>query len=142
MDLGQPLLVPVLDVFRHVHQMLVQLLERLGVIPAQIDPFPEILGAVGAFHGFYVEGDPALRFSHHGVGGVGQRAVRSVAKARYGVRVLAEVAAVPFVRVFGGSDGGLEGAELVVDHLPYHFIVLHYQLLFVSESCKGLLLIN
>lgn len=37
---------------------------------------------------------------------------------------------------FGLCERGFIGAELVIDHLPYHFVVLHVAALLTIESNK------
>ncbi len=69
-----------------------------------------------------VEVDSAVLFLDGGVFGIGERAGGAIADAGGGVRVFAELALVGE----GFLEVGFVGAELVVDHLPDHFVVLHF----------------
>ena len=79
---------------------------------------------MGTLDGFNVEVYPSILFADGGVFGIGKGAGGAVAYACGGVGVFAELACVA-VGTLGLCEGGFVGAELVVDHLPYHFIVLH-----------------
>ena len=126
-DLGQALLVAVDEVLGPVGQMLVELGHGLGVVAAQGDALPQVLGTVRALDRLEVQADLAVLLADGGVAAVGQGAGRAVAKARDAVRVAAEVAPLGL----GPADRRLERAELVVDHLPYHFVVLHLGNIFI-----------
>mmetsp|Transcript_12652 Transcript_12652/g.20732 ORF Transcript_12652/g.20732 Transcript_12652/m.20732 type:complete len:83 (+) Transcript_12652:995-1243(+) len=67
---------------------------------------------------------PAIFFANCGVFGVGEWARCAIAKAGGGVGVFAELLFV-LVGPLGFCDGGFVGAELMVDYLPDHFVVLH-----------------
>ena len=121
MDLGQTLLVAMDEILGPVGQMLVELGQRLGVVPRQGDALPQVLGTVRTLDGLEVQADLAVFFAERGVSAVGEGTRRSIAKAGDAVRVAAEVALFGL----GPADRCLERAELVVDHLSYHFIVLH-----------------
>ena len=76
------------------------------------------------FDGFDVQMYPAVLFAYGGVLGVGEGTGGAIAEAGGGVGVFAELMFVA-VGAFGLGEGGFVGAELVIDHLPDHFIVLH-----------------
>ena len=121
MNLGESLLVAVYQRFGKVGQMLVELRNGLGVVAAEDDAFPEILGRVRAFDCFEVEMNLAAFFANGGVLGIGQGTAGAVTEPRDRVGVAAKVRLVRF----GLANGGFERTKLVIDHLPDHFIVLH-----------------
>ena len=134
MYLGQSLLVPVDLRLGKVRQVLVQLAQCLCVIPAEVDFLPQILGAVRALDGLDVQMYPPVLLPYRGVFGVGEGAGAAIAHARGGVRMLAELTRVA-VRSLALRQRRLVRAELVIDHLPYHFIVLRH-CLFVGVNCS------
>ena len=69
--------------------------------------------------------DTAALFPYRGVLGVGERTTGAIAKSRGGIGMFAELVFVA-VGSFGLCEGGFVGAELVVDYLPDHFVVLHF----------------
>ena len=122
MYFGQALLISMNQGFGKVCQMFVQLGNGFGIISTEQDLFPQILGRMRSFYGLHVQVDTTVFFSNGSVFGIGQRTRGSIAEARYGIRVFAKVGFV----TFGLANGRFEGTKLVIDHTPYHFIVLHF----------------
>ena len=71
-------------------------------------------------HSLYEQAHFTILLSYGGVERVGEGAMRSVAETCYGVWVFAEL--FLWLRF---REGCFEGAELVIDNRPNHFIVLH-----------------
>lgn len=69
-----------------------------------------------------VEVNSAVLFLDGGVFGIGEGAGGAIADARRRVRVFAKLTLVGE----GFLEVGFVGAELVIDHLPDHFVVLHF----------------
>ena len=124
MYLGQPLLIPVNLRLWKILQVLIQLCQRLGVIPTEVNLLPQVFRRVGPFDCFNVQMHPAVFFTDCCVFGVGEGTGGAIAEAGGGVGVFAELFFV-LVGSFGFCDGGFVGAELMVDYLPDHFVVLH-----------------
>lgn len=118
---------------RPVDQSLIDLLQRFRIVLGQFDAFPQLGGHVCALDGFHVKVEGAgfgVR-ADGSIAGVGEGAGLAVTEAGNIVLVAAEVL------LLGGSGGGLvrwgaenervdvlklEGAELLVDHLPDNLI--------------------
>ena len=67
---------------------------------------------------------PSIFFANSGIFGISEWARGAIAKAGGGVGVFAELFLV-LVGSLGFCDCGFVGAELMVDYLPDHFVVLH-----------------
>lgn len=82
---------------------------------------------------------PPIFFTNCCIFGIGEGTGRAIAEAGGGVGMFAELFFV-LVGSFGFCDGGFVGAELMVDYLPDHFVVLHDgKLVFWGghgESCR------
>ena len=75
-------------------------------------------------HGLDVKMHPTVLLAYRGIFRIGEGTRGAVAQAGGGVGVFAELFFV-LVGSLGFGDGGFVGAELVVDYLPDHFVVLH-----------------
>jgi hypothetical protein len=120
-DLGEALLVSVNQSLGKVGQMLVNLSQGATVVARQGDFFPQILGRMGALDSLDEQVDTTIIFSNSGVLAVGEWATGTIAKASDRVRMPAKVRLVGM----GLANRCFEGAKLVIDYLPDHFIVLH-----------------
>ena len=118
-----------------VLQVLIDLGESLGVITAQQDLFPEILWRVGTFDGFHAKVYLSVFFSQRRVQRVRERTARSVAQTRDRIWVLTKCGFVGFRFPYRS----LVRTKLVIDHLPYHFIVLHLVELIFPRATNSLL---
>ena len=90
--LGQPLLAFVLQKHRPVLELLVDDLQRRGVVShRQLDPLPQPRGHVRSFDGLHVEIQRAFDFFDGGIAGAGEGAGLAVAEPRDVELVAAEV---------------------------------------------------
>jgi hypothetical protein len=121
MNFRQPLFVAMLQDLWEILQMFVDLLEGFGIISRNQHFFPQILGRMGPFDGFHTKIDFSVFFSKRRIQGIGQRTTGSITKARDGIGMLTKGGLVGF----GLANNGFVGTKLVIDHLPYHIIVLH-----------------
>jgi hypothetical protein len=115
-NLGQTLLALVHVEVGPEREVRLDLLQGLGVVLAQPDLFPEVLGGVSALNRFYPQVANPLVLMHRGIAAVGKRAALSVTQT-------GDVLFVP-AEVLRGRLG-LEGAEMLVDDTPDHIVVLH-----------------
>ncbi len=68
--------------------------------------------------------DPTILFPNGSIFGIGQWTRRTIAYAGGGVGMFTKLAFVA-IGTLGFGESGFVGTELVVDHLPYHLVVLH-----------------
>lgn len=107
--------------FGKVRQMFVQLGQGFGIVAGQQYLFPQVLGRMSSFDGLNIKVNFSLFFTNGSILGIGQRAGCAIAKTSDGVWVFAEM----LFLTLGFADCRLERTKLVIDHLPYHFVVLH-----------------
>ena len=108
--------------FWKILKVFVNLCECLGIITAEKDLFPQVFRWVRPFHCFHTEINFAIFFSQSSIQGICQRTTRPVAKSSYRIRMLTESRFI----WFSLANHCLVGTKLVIDHLPYHFIILHF----------------
>ena len=76
---------------------------------------------MSAFDCFDAQVNATIVFADRGVAGISEWTRSAIAKARDRIFVSTKVCLV----ALGFSDGGFEGAKLVIHHLPNHFVILH-----------------
>lgn len=80
-DLGQPLLALVRQKLGPELQMLIDLLQRLGIIARQLHALPQLARKVGSLNGFHKQVAATLLLADGGVAAISQRAARPIAEA-------------------------------------------------------------
>lgn len=130
MYLGQTLLVSMNQILGPVRQVFVKLSQCLGIIPTKRDLLPKILGTVSTLYRFDVEADLAIFLTHGCVSAVGEWTRGSIAQTGHAVWVSAKVSLLRL----GTAYSRFIGAELVIDNLPYHLIVLHLKIILWART--------
>lgn len=105
-------------------KMLVELRQGLRVVTTQVDLLPEILRRMRALYGLYVKMYPTVLLPDSGILGVGEGATRTIAETSGRVGMLAKLLLIA-ISTLRLCHRRLVRAELVIYHLPYHFVVLH-----------------
>lgn len=100
--------------------MFIDLGESFGVVAAEEDLFPQILGRVRPFRCFDTEIDTTVFFTECGVFRICERTGCAIAQTSDRVRVATET----FVLV-GVANGRFVRTKLVIYNRPYHFVSLH-----------------
>jgi len=133
MNFGQPLLVTMNEDFGKVGQVLVELCQSFGIIAREQNLFPQVFRRMRTFDRLNEEVDSTLFFANGSILGIGKRTGGSITESRDGIGMLAKVGLV----ALGFANGRFEGTKLVIDHLPYHFIVLHGSDVVVRLLCSS-----
>mmetsp|Transcript_32793 Transcript_32793/g.84691 ORF Transcript_32793/g.84691 Transcript_32793/m.84691 type:complete len:246 (+) Transcript_32793:411-1148(+) len=127
-NFGQPLLIFVYNILRPVCKVLVELLQCLCVVLVQFNLFPHILGGVGPFHCLQHQVASTINLLYCCI----------LAVCKWATLTIAQPGEVVFISAkslyFGHLCFDLEGAKLLVNHIPYHFVALHDVLLFYPDN--------
>ena len=117
MDLSQALLVSVNQIFREILQLLRHQRQCFLVVGRQLDLLPQVFGSVSSLSSLHVQVAHAVFLSDSGVARVRQRTRALDTQPSHIIHISAESSLLGHL--------ALEGAELVVDHLPHDLVVLH-----------------
>ena len=127
MDLSQALLVSVNQIFREILQLLRHQRQCFLVVGRQLDLLPQVFGSVSSLSSLHVQVAHAVFLSDSGVARVRQRTRALDTQPSHIIHISAESSLLGHL--------ALEGAELVVDHLPHDLVVLHVSCL--PEKVSG-----